>query len=99
MKSDFILSFCESLVGKQGLTAKERGIIDRCLTKTYHEYMKDFDVSKTPTLMDFYENLKAQPEKEAQGLALSLSFTSREILIFLHIRPMLTQATVWFPMT
>lgn len=85
MKSDFILSFCESLVGKQGLTAKERGIIDRCLTKTYHEYMKDFDVSKTPTLMDFYENLKAQPEKEAQGLALSFElYIKGNLNIFAH---------------
>ena len=85
MKSDFILSFCESLVGKQGLTAKERGIIDRCLTKTYHEYMQDFEVSKTPTLMDFYENLKAQPEKEAQGLALSFElYIKGNLNIFAH---------------
>lgn len=85
MKSDFILSFCESLVGKQGLTAKERGIIDRCLTKTYHEYIQDFDVSKTPTLLDFYENLKAQPEKEAQGLALSFElYIKGNLNIFAH---------------
>ena len=71
MKSDFILSFCECLVGKQGLSAKEKAIVDRCLTMTYGEYMQDFDVSKTPTLMELYENLKKQPEKEAQGLALS----------------------------
>ena len=71
MKSDFILSFFECLVGKQGLTAKERGIIDRCLTITYAEYMQDFDAAKIPTLIDFYEVLKSQPEKEAKGLALS----------------------------
>lgn len=38
MKSDFILSFCECLVGKQGLTAKEKTIIDRCPNITYAEY-------------------------------------------------------------
>ena len=71
MKSDFILSFCECLVGKQGLTAKEKTIIDRCLNITYAEYLQDFNLEKNPTLMDFYEILKSQPEKEAQGLALS----------------------------
>ena len=71
MKSDFILSFCECLVGKQGLTAKEKTIIDRCLNITYAEYLQDFNPEKIPTLMEFYDNLKAQPEKEAQGLALS----------------------------
>lgn len=85
MKSDFILSFCESLVGKQGLTAKERGIIDRCLTKTYHAYMQDYNVKKTPTLNEFYENLKAQPEKEAQGLALSFElYIKGNLNIFAH---------------
>ncbi len=85
MKSDFILSFCECLVGKQGLTAKEKAIIDRCLTVTYAEYMQDFDVSKTPTLMDFYENLKAQPEKEAQGLALSFElYIKGNLNVFAH---------------
>ena len=85
MKSDFILSFCECLVGKQGLTAKEKAIIDRCLTATYAEYMQDFEVNKTPTLMEFYENLKAQPEKEAQGLALSFElYIKGNLNMFAH---------------
>lgn len=85
MKSDFILSFCECLVGKQGLTAKEKAIIDRCLTATYAEYIQDFEVSKTPTLMEFYENLKAQPEKEAQGLALSFElYIKGNLNMFAH---------------
>ncbi len=85
MKSDFILSFCECLVGKQGLTAKERGIIDRCLTMTYGEYVQNFDQNKLPTLMDFYENLKNQPEKEAQGLALSFElYIKGNLNVFAH---------------
>jgi len=85
MKSDFILSFCECLVGKQGLSAKEKAIVDRCLTMTYGEYMQDFDVSKTPTLMELYENLKKQPEKEAQGLALSFElYIKGNLNIFAH---------------
>lgn len=85
MKSDFILSFCECLIGKQGLTAKEKAIIDRCLSMTYGEYMQDFDVSKTPTLLDFYNNLKAQPEKEAQSLALSFElYIKGNLNVFAH---------------
>ncbi|MCX4257818.1 MAG: ATP-binding protein [Oscillospiraceae bacterium] len=85
MKSDFILSFFECLVGKQGLTAKERGIIDRCLTITYAEYMQDFDPAKIPTLIDFYEVLKSQPEKEAKGLALSFElYIKGNLNVFAH---------------
>lgn len=85
MKSDFILSFCECLVGKQGLTAKEKGIIDRCLTMTYGEYLIKFDQEKIPTLMDFYDVLKAQPEKEAQGLALSFElYIKGNLNVFAH---------------
>ena len=85
MKSDFILSFCECLVGKQGLSAKERGIIDRCLTATYGEYLQTFDKEQTPTLMEFYEKLKAQPEKEAQGLALSFElYIKGNLNMFAH---------------
>lgn len=85
MKSDFILSFCECLVGRQGLSAKERGIIDRCLTMTYGKYLQTFDSEKTPTLMDFYENLKAQPEQEAQGLALSFElYIKGNLNMFAH---------------
>lgn len=85
MKSDFILSFCECLVGKQGLSAKEKAIIDRCLTQTYAEYLQDFDSEKIPTLMEFYENLKSQPEKEAKGLALSFElFIKGNLNVFAH---------------
>ena len=85
MKSDFILSFCECLVGKQGLTAKEKAIIDRCLTMTYGEYLIKFDPEKLPTLMEFYDNLKAQPEKEAQGLALSFElYIKGNLNVFAH---------------
>ena len=85
MKSDFILSFCECLVGKQGLNAKEKAIIDRCLTMTYGDYLIKFDPEKIPTLMDFYEVLKAQPEKEAKGLALSFElYIKGNLNVFAH---------------
>ena len=85
MKSDFILSFFELLIGKQGLSAKERGIIDRCLTETYGDFLQSFDKEKTPTLKDFYECLKNQPEREAQGLALSFElYIKGNLNMFAH---------------
>lgn len=67
------------------MTSNEKAIIDRYLTATYAEYMQDFEVSKTPTLMEFYENLKAQPEKEAQGLSLSFElYIKGNLNMFAH---------------
>ena len=73
LKSDFILSLCEVIIGgRDGLTAKEKSIIDRCLKITYREYMQDFDPDKIPTLKEFYEILIRQKEPEAENLATSL---------------------------
>lgn len=73
LKSDFVLSLCEVIVGgRDGLTPKEKSIIDRCLKITYREYMQDFDPDKIPTLKDFYEILIRQKEPEAENLATSL---------------------------
>lgn len=73
LKSEFILSLCESIIGgRYGLSTNAKAIIDRCLRKTYQDYIVDFDKSKIPTLHDFYRILKEQPEEEAQELAVSL---------------------------
>ena len=81
LKSDFIISLCETAVGGRfGLSPNEKSIIDRCVRliyKPYLEYMatvkdKSIDVDKMPTLIDFYNLLMAQPEPEAQQIALSL---------------------------
>lgn len=73
LKSEFILSLCECIIGgKQGLTTKEKAIIDRCLSRVYREYVQDFAKDKIPTLLDFYNELMHQSEPEAKELALSL---------------------------
>lgn len=84
MKSDFIMTFCEAAKGFS-LTATERSIIDRCVKIVYKEYIKTNDKSKTPTLPQFYDTLKHQPEKEAEDIALSLElFVSGSFNIFSH---------------
>ena len=73
LKSEFVMSLCESVIGgKQGLSTKEKALIDRCLRRVYKEYIQDFDKAKVPTLHEFYTELKKQSEPEAQELALSL---------------------------
>lgn len=85
MKSDFMLSFFECLSGKEGLSSKERGLVDRCLNLVYAEYLQNFDESKLPTLVEFYEILKKQPETEAHKLALSFElYIKGNLNIFAH---------------
>lgn len=85
MKSDFMLSFFSCLVGNDGIGAEEKGIIDRCLTITYGKYLQNFDEQYLPTLVDFYEVLKSQPEEEAQRLALSFEiYITGNLNIFAH---------------
>lgn len=72
LKSEFVLSFCELLVGgKQGLSAAQKTVIDRVCRLTYQPYFVQ-NMKEMPTLKDFYKILKEQPEPEAQSLALSL---------------------------
>lgn len=73
LKSDFVLSLCESIIGgKNGLNSKEKSILDRCTRLSYKEYLKDFNKENIPTFKEFYNILKNQPEPEAQNLALDL---------------------------
>lgn len=78
LKSEFILSLCECIIGgSTGLTAKERTIIDRCVKKTYTEYLQDFDINKMPTLLDFQHRLEEQPEEEARSIALEFELYTK----------------------
>ena len=40
LKSEFLLSLCEQLVGSGKLSAKEKSIIDRCTAGVYHDYIR-----------------------------------------------------------
>lgn len=80
-KSEFILSLFEQL-DKKGLGARQKSIIDRCVTLVYDECHK---TNKVPTLIDLREKLLEQPESEAKELALSLElFTNGSLNVFAH---------------
>ena len=70
-KSQFVLSLFEQLVGAEGVSAKEKSILDRCTYEVYREYMANNYTGQPPTLKDLYQILLKQPEPEARGLALS----------------------------
>ena len=73
LKSDFILSLCELIVGgKTGLEPVEKTIIDRCVRLVYRDYLADPRPEKMPILGDLYNLLRAQAEPEAQRIATAL---------------------------
>ena len=70
-KSQFILSLFEQLAGAEGISAKEKSILDRCTYAVYRDYIARGYQGDVPTLKDLYLMLLKQPEPEAHGLALS----------------------------
>lgn len=81
LKSEFILSLCEQLVGT--LDAKQKSIIDRCTAIVYRKYLFGGFKGDAPTLKEFRETLLAQPEPEAQDIALAIElFTNGSLDTF-----------------
>ena len=86
LKSDFILSLCELIVGgKDGLAPVEKTIIDRCVRLVYRDYLNDPKPENMPILEDLYNELRAQEEKEAQYLATALEiYVTGSLNVFNH---------------
>ncbi len=72
LKSEFILSLFEQLVGSGKLSAKEKSLIDRCTQIVYRPFIKRGCTGKVPTLKDFHKELLKQPEPEAKDVALAI---------------------------
>ena len=72
LKSEFILSLCEQLIGSNNLGAKQKSIIDRCTASVYRYYQQGNYQGTPPTLQDFYEELLRQNEPEAKEIALAI---------------------------
>lgn len=86
LKSDFILSLCELIVGgKDGLMPVEKTIIDRCVRMVYRDYLSDPNPENMPILEDLYNELRRQEEKEAQYIATALEiYVSGSLNVFNH---------------
>ena len=86
LKSDFILSLCELVVGgKNGLEPVEKTVIDRCVRLVYQDFLSDPVPEKMPILEDLYNLLREQKEQEAQRLATALEiYVNGSLRVFNH---------------
>ena len=83
LKSEFILSLCEQLIGGASLGAKQKSIIDRCTASVYRHYQQGNYQGVPPTLQDFREELLKQDEPEAKEIALAIElFTDGSLNTF-----------------
>ena len=86
LKSDFILSLCELIVGgKDGLQPVEKTVIDRCVRLVYRNYLNDPRPENMPILEDLYHALLEQDEKEARYIATALEiYVTGSLNVFNH---------------
>ena len=86
LKSDFILSLCELVVGgKEGLQPVEKTVIDRCVHQIYQTYFENPVPERMPILEDLYNALLNQEEKEARHVATALEiYVKGSLNLFNH---------------
>ena len=83
LKSEFILSLCEQLIGGNNLEPKQESIIDRCTASVYRHFQQGNYMGTSPTLQDFREELLKQTEPEAKEIALAIElFTNGSLNTF-----------------
>ena len=85
LKSDFILSLCELIVGgKEGLQPVDKTVIDRAVRNVYRPLAAP-DPAKMPIMGDLYDELLKQPEPEAARIAAALElYVSGSLNVFNH---------------
>ena len=86
VKSDFILSLCELIMGsRDGIEAEEKSVIDRCLPLVYQKYFSDPKPENMPILGDLYNCLREQKEPQAQRIATALEiYVNGSLKVFNH---------------
>lgn len=86
LKSDFILSFCELAAGgRGGLEPVEKTVIDRAVRVVYRPYIADPRPENMPILEDLYDEIRRQPEPEAQRIASALElYVHGSLNVFNH---------------
>ena len=85
LKSDFILSLFELVVGKEGLSAEETSVIDRCLPILYKDYFDNPIPENMPILEDLYNLLLKQEENVGKKLAVEMEiYVKGSLNVFNH---------------
>ena len=86
VKSDFILSLCELIMGsRNGIEAEEKSVIDRCLPLVYQKYFENPVPENMPILGNLYNCLRSQKEPQAQRIATALEiYVNGSLKVFNH---------------
>ena len=85
MKSELLMSICEQQMGVGQLGAFHKSIIDRCTASVYHDFILSGGKARQPVLADWRNEVKRQPEQEAQELALASElFVEGSLNMFAH---------------
>ena len=77
MKSQFVQSLCEQIMGEGVITAQEKSVIDRCLSNIFRSFFANGWAGPMPTLKDFYKELLWQKEPEAKNIALAIELFTK----------------------
>lgn len=87
LKSDFVLSFCELIMGsKTVLEAIEKAVIDRAVQTIYQTYFADPRPENMPVLGDLLDALMTQGIPEAERVAQALDLYVNGSLNFFNHR-------------
>ena len=85
LKSDFVLSLFELVVGEKKLSAEEISVIDRCLPKIYKKYFDNPQKENMPILQDLYDMLRSQEEEVGKKLAVEMEiYVKGSLNVFNH---------------
>lgn len=85
LKSEFILSLFELILGKNGIEGEERSIIDQAIRAVYEPYMTDPRPEKTPILEDLYDYFLAYDHPKAKRIAMTMEiYVHGSLNVFNH---------------
>ena len=85
LKSEFILSLFELIMGKNGIEGEERSIIDQAIRAVYQPYLEDPRQENMPILEDLYDYLIAYDHPKAKRIATTLDiYVHGSLNVFNH---------------
>lgn len=82
-KVDAVISIIDEMC--KGLTAMQQTLVDRTCSQVYADYFETRDTEDIPTLVDFMEALRSQPEGEGAILATTIErYVTGQANVFAH---------------
>lgn len=81
-KTELFLGIFSQILDHE-ITAQDKSLIGRCVTEVYPGLMRSGRITEAPTLLEYYEAMRRQPEYQSKGLALALElFTKGSLDMF-----------------